>query len=248
LIVTGGINEWINRVNHKQAAFAKLHLSEDMREALINWTNAEFARSSLRLDAAVFSEADLPDIAETSPAGSGLSGAGSPVVETIAALDVARQAGLEGSSAKLTPQLLQRLHSPPPGDPGVFRKGPAAPARFGNPPPPRSLFSIVEALCQWTQADSFLQLHPVEQSAIVHLRLIEIQPFESANNRTARVGASFFLMRAGLPPLIVEPGLERAYEVALDEAIRLNTRPMVELVAEATEGTLANLTRQATAK
>jgi len=103
-------------------------------------------------------------------------------------------------------------------------------------------------MCQWTQADSFLELHPVEQSAIVHLRVIEVQPFESANNRTARVAASFFLMRAGLPPLIVEPGLERIYEAALDEAIRLNTRPMVELVAEATEGTLSNLIRQATAK
>src|SRR5262249_10534526 len=107
LIVTGGINEWINRGNHKRAAFSKLELSEDTREGLNNWANAEFARSSLRLDAVVFSEADLPDIAGSRPARTGGS---SPVAETIAALDVARHAGLEGSSAKFTPQLLQRLH------------------------------------------------------------------------------------------------------------------------------------------
>jgi Fic family protein len=80
------------------------------------------------------------------------------------------------------------------------------------------------------------------------LRLIEIQPFEDANQSTALVAASFFLLRAGLPPLIIPNELSRAYETALDEASRLNTRPMVELVAEATSRTLSKLILRASGK
>ncbi|HWX39657.1 MAG TPA: Fic family protein [Blastocatellia bacterium] len=231
LIVARGINDWINRVNQKHEELAKLGLSEEKKKALRVWASAEFAASSLR-----FSESKQSQDPHSPP---GIS---------ITALDLARDAAQDGRSARLTSELLRRLHNPASRDPAEFRKGPGARDRFPKPPPPESIPAIVEAMCRWTDADSFIELHPVEQSAIVHLRLTEIQPFEDANQGTAFVAASFFLLRAGLPPLIIPPELTKAYETALDEASRLNTRPMVELVAEATTRTLGELILKASGK
>jgi hypothetical protein len=231
LIVARGINDWINRVNQKHEELAKPGLSEEKIEALSVWVSAEFAASSLRLS-------------ESKPS----EGAHSPPGISITALDLAQDAAQEGRTARLTSELLRRLHSPASLDPAEFRKGLGAKDRFPKPPPPDSIPAIVEAMCRWTDADSFIELHPVEQCAIIHLRLIEIQPFEDANQSTALVAASFFLLRAGLPPLIIPNELSRAYETALDEASRLNTRPMVELVAEATSRTLSKLILRASGK
>lgn len=229
LIVARGINDWINRVNQKHEELAKLSLSEEKIEPLRVWVSAEFAASSLRL-----SESKRSQDAHSR--------------SLLTALDLAQDAAKGGRSARLTSELLRRLHSPASQDPAEFRKGHGARDRFPKPPPPESIPAIVEAMCRWTDADSFIELHPIEQGAIVHLRLIEIQPFEDANQSTALVAASFFLLRAGLPPLIVPPELTRAYETAMDEASRLNTRPMVELVAEATTRTLNELILKAAAK
>jgi hypothetical protein len=231
LIVARGINDWINRVNQKHEELAKLGLAEEKKEALRVWASAEFAASILR-----FSESKQSQDPHSPP---GIS---------ITALDLARDAVQEGRSAKLTSELLRGLHNPASRDPAEFRKGRGARDRFPKPPPPESIPAIVEAMCRWTDADSFIELHPVEQCAIVHLRLTEIQPFEDANQGTALVAASFFLLRAGLPPLIIPPELTKAYETALDEASRLNTRPMVELVAEATTRTLGELILKASGK
>ena len=73
---------------------------------------------------------------------------------------------------------------------------------------------------------------------IVFLRLLELQPFEEANVRTALVAASLFTLRSELPPIIIRPEMQAEYRNALDEGDRMNTKPMVELVAESLEGTL----------
>jgi hypothetical protein len=75
----------------------------------------------------------------------------------------------------------------------------------------------------------------------VLLRLIDLQPFEEANERTALVAASLFTVRRELPPIIIKPEMASAYRNALDEGTRMNTKPMVETTAEAIEKSLAEL-------
>ena len=97
---------------------------------------------------------------------------------------------------------------------------------------------ILDSVCQWFSADSFRELHPVEQASIVLLRLIEMHPFELRNERTALLAASLFTLRSGLPPLIIEPGSHQAYRAALDQGLRMNTKPMVEFLAQSIEASL----------
>jgi Fic family protein len=106
---------------------------------------------------------------------------------------------------------------------------------------PEHLPALLESACQWYTAESFTELNPVEQASIVLLRLIDLQPFEQANERTALVAASLFTMRSHLPPIIIKPELASAYRNALDEGARMNTKPMVETIAEAVEKSLEEL-------
>ena len=101
--------------------------------------------------------------------------------------------------------------------------------------------ALLESACRWYTAESFIELNPVEQASIVLLRLIDLQPFETANERTALVAASLFTVRANLPPIIMKPRLASGYRNAVEEGARMNTKPMVETVAEAIETSLAEM-------
>ena len=150
--------------------------------------------------------------------------------------EVTSVARASGRAAKLSADLLLRLHNIPGAAPG-FRRGQGV-TQPRKPAPPEALPVMIDAACQWYTADSFTELNPVEQASIVFLRLLELQPFEEANVRTALVAASLFTLRSELPPIIIRPEMQAEYRTALDEGDRMNTKPMVELVAESLEGTL----------
>src|SRR6185503_19813145 len=90
-------------------------------------------------------------------------------------------------------------------------------------------------------AESFDELNPIEQASIVFLRLIEIQPFERANLQTALTAASLFTLRSTLPPVIIKPQRKPAFLNAIEESRRTNTKPMVELMADAVQSTLGEM-------
>ncbi len=98
----------------------------------------------------------------------------------------------------------------------------------------------LDIACDWFSADSFNELHAVEQAATVFLRLAEIGAFEEHNHLTSLLGASLFTMRDGFPPIIIPPEMGQSTRNAFDEAMRMNTRPMVELIAGAIEKALAS--------
>jgi hypothetical protein len=110
-----------------------------------------------------------------------------------------------------------------------------------EPLPAEQIGPSLEAACWWFAADSFMELHAVEQAAIAHLRVIEIQPFEAENDLVARLAASFFLMRSGFPPLMVSPARAGEYRRATEEGLRMNTRPMIEVVVESLEDSLMSI-------
>ncbi len=107
--------------------------------------------------------------------------------------------------------------------------------------PAEHLLAIIENAFQWYTAESFAELNPIEQASIVFLRLMEIQPFERANLQTALAAASLFTLRSTLPPVIIKHELKSAFLNAIEESRRTNTKPMVELMADAAQVTLEEM-------
>jgi hypothetical protein len=246
------ISEWINRVARKQKQLAGLPLNDDRKGELERFLARRFVESLFELDGEPIDPALLDQAVST--AGRNLFP--SPVANAAAAYRLIRNLAKEkGHAASLSTELLRELHSPLTETPALFR---AAAGTASGTPAVSSYQSAgtgdaertrisVEIACRWFGAESFLELTPVEQAAIVLLRIVEISPFESGNDRTARISASLFTLRAGLPPLILGEAERAAYSAALDEARRISTRPMVELLASGVEKTLVELFERASA-
>ncbi|MDD5543485.1 MAG: Fic family protein [Acidobacteriia bacterium] len=74
---------------------------------------------------------------------------------------------------------------------GQFRSQEGIPLCANHEPCDASMISaLVDRLTEWTRADSFGELHPVQQSALVLIRLLDISPFVEATARTSRVVAN----------------------------------------------------------
>ncbi|MGL4392351.1 MAG: Fic family protein, partial [Fusobacteriaceae bacterium] len=70
-------------------------------------------------------------------------------------------------------------------------------------------------LVDWYNSDK--SFHPVEKSAELHGKFIDIHPFADGNGRTARLLLNFELMSQGYPPIIIEREEREEYFVALNE-------------------------------
>ena len=235
-------NEWINRISQMIKQFTELGLSEEEEAYLERWLETEFACSTLMRDANYISRDEVARLA--AQASEGVSETAEPDATVFAHLRAIRKimemAETCGRATLLTPQLLISLNEAFAGESG-FRKSHGDTSRALKPVPAESLPAAVESACLWYTAESFAELNPLEQASIVLLRLVEIQPFERANLQTALAAASLFTLRSGLPPVIMRPEHDAAFQSALEEGGRTNTKPMVELVAAAIEKTLSEM-------
>jgi hypothetical protein len=234
------IYDWINRINRKHAELTALELSPEQKQRLANLVKVEFISSNLYLDGIVVSPAQLAHVISL-PEASKLQEGDLMIAEQLAVILQLEALAQHGDQAKLTPRLLRQLNDPLSDPPAGFRARRINTQLPIEPILPERISASVKAACQWLAAESVHELHPVEQAAIAHLRLVEIQPFEKWNERTARAAASLFTMRSGLPPMIFKPDRASAYLAALSEGLRMNTRPMVELIAEAIEVCLGEM-------
>lgn len=218
--------DWIPRVNEKQKRLADLNLPADERHRIDRWLEAEFVYSTLELGGAGTSRASVAQLISSEAHGSEVGEVDQSAFALLESLRaVTSLARAKGTAAALTADLLVKLHG--------------APGESGSLVEHRVM--AVDAACRWFAADSFSELHPVEQASIVLLRLIDIRPFEQLNEQAALVAASLFTLRRELPPIIVRPQSQIAYRAALDEGDQMNTKPMVEFVAESVEGTLSEV-------
>lgn len=241
ILFTRPAYEWINRVGQKHKQLAALEPSSEEQDTLNRWAATEFVYSTLRLDGITV---EREKVAEFAARPTDLMGLDEDDLSIVALLEALREVEslVEsfGLTARLEPDVLIRLHNPLGGTEG-FRKTAGDLNRPFKPTRPDHLPAAIESACRWFAAESFTELNPVEQAAIAYLRLVEFQPFEHSSDRTAMVAASLFTMSNELPPVIIKPELEQAYRAALDEGLRMNTRPMVELMAEAIERTLSEM-------
>jgi prophage maintenance system killer protein len=223
--------EWVARVNQKHKQLTELSLSTEEKQALDRWLATEFVYSALRLEDQEFEREQVARLvsAPAGPAGASAPGATRLLDSLRTVTSMARE---RGKDSALSVELLLKL-----GD----MRGTQDLATGGDSTSkvtPENLPLVLEGACQWFSADSFTELHPIEQAAIVFLRLIDLRPFAQRNDRTALVAASLFTLRSGLPPIIIGVEAQQTYRAALNEGVRMNTKPMVEFLAESVEQSL----------
>jgi Fic family protein len=242
ILFTRGTSEWISRVNQKHKQLSELRLSAEQKERLDRWAETEFVYSTLKREGASINREQVSRVVLQATG----AGAEAENEQTMALLDSLRTvtslARANGKAAELTSELLRKLHSLPGAG---FRQTAGDTNRIVRPVSAEHLPALLESACRWYTAESFAELNPLEQASIVLLRLIEIQPFEEANERTALVAASLFTLRSQLPPIIIKPEMDSVYRKARDEGMQMNTKPLVELVAEAVERSLSEMIEQA---
>lgn len=117
----------------------------------------------------------------------------------------------------------------------VLRRTEPLPINAAHDPTPAILLPrMLDNAFDWFSTMSFAELRPVEQAAVVYLRLLDLYPFPAQNEATALLAASFYTERAGLPPLIIftDETTAARFANALEVAFRMLTQPLVEFFAE----------------
>jgi len=227
-------HDLINSLSHAQKQLAAVPLTPEQKRTLNRWVEIEFASATLGLEGVAVSRAEVESLdADPSTSADTNRQRNSQIVNLLEAIRTVRSlCETSGRAAQLTPELLIKLRSRlndeaiSPTDPGEAQPSSERVAA------PRSVAQI-ESACRWFAAESFVELHPTEQASIVLLRMLELEQFGKANTRTALVASSLFCVRSELPPIIVKPELQVEYRAALSEGIRMNTKPMVDLVGHA---------------
>jgi Fic family protein len=97
-------------------------------------------------------------------------------------------------------------------------------------PEPEHLPHSLRNLEHWLTAESFLEIHPIEQAALSLTRLVDIWPFEAGNRTAAVVFSNQFLLRAGLPPFFVLGEQVAELDEILAQAVRMQTEPLVRAI------------------
>jgi len=229
IIFSRGTSEWIARIAKKHKQLIELRLSSEQKERLDSWAEIEFVYSTVQLEGRDVSRQLVAAISENRVQDDRGMRIEAFLSSYRSLISVVRAKGKE---ANLTPDLLLKLHTVPGA--GLRLKARDENRRIKS----EQLPVLLESALNWYTADSFTELNPVEQSALVLLRLLDIEPFADENERTALLAASLLTLRSDLPPIILKPELQTKYRNALDEARRMNTQPMVETIAVSIENSL----------
>lgn len=240
-MIARSFNEWNTRINHKHKEMASLKLSQAQRQRLDLWIETEFVYSTLKFEGNDATRADVACLVASKTSAAAQSGSNADAAGLLEALRIIESlAKAKNQTAALTPAVLLDVQRHISGKEN-FRATDASASRLVKPPPADRLSASIEGACRWFMADSFSELNPIEQASIVYLRLIELQPFEEANERGSLVAASLYTVRHDLPPLILKLERAAAYRAALEEGFQMNTRALVEFFAEAINDALGEM-------
>ncbi len=113
-----------------------------------------------------------------------------------------------------------------------FRRGESE--REGAPvAPAERIADRLAILEQWLATPGIRDLTPAQAAGLAYARIVEVRPFDDGNGRLARLAASHLMVAGGMRPPVLVAG-DGPYLVAcLRAAFRLDTEPLVSLLAEA---------------
>jgi len=224
-ILSRSTHDWIGRINRLHPRFIAL---SSQQESVARWIELEFVRSVMRLEGV-----DVAGRIATEPQELGATEFARQAATDISAslTRVRAVVTAEGESASPTASLLISL---------------AAGADYETTRDPRltsgseveTARGTLEAACGWFSAESFEQLNAVEQAALVLLRILELRAFDTKSLRVGILAASLFTLRKGLPPLIISEDQLLELRTAIEAGFKMDTAPMVELIARAIEITM----------
>lgn len=148
-------------------------------------------------------------------------------------------AGLRRALAAVPPteplglDAIRAWHAAIAGPVGLRRHDTGPPAAAGRPQSPAELVpGRLEDLALWLATAGARDLEPQQAAAVALARIVEIRPFDDANGRVSRLAASHLMRRGGRRPPILVKGDGPRLVAALEAAFRLETGPLVALVAE----------------
>jgi hypothetical protein len=96
--------------------------------------------------------------------------------------------------------------------------------------PPEFIENSLDNLVVWLTAESFSQIHPIEQCALTITRFIDVWPFEFGNYTIALLFGNLALRRAGLTPFFVLPEHRKEFERAIAQAMTIDMQPLVNAI------------------
>ncbi|HUU03252.1 MAG TPA: Fic family protein [Myxococcota bacterium] len=99
---------------------------------------------------------------------------------------------------------------------------------------PSRISYAMNKLVRYLKTKEFKQLHPLQQAAEVHFRLMHIFPFSRECGKLARLIMNFFVIRAGYLPIII-PAVERQHYY---EALRVSPKVVHDLIVSCMEQTI----------
>lgn len=121
---------------------------------------------------------------------------------------------------------------------GKYRHGNVIIVGAKHSPPDASLVpSLMEDLVEWFRKN-YRKFHPIELAAIFHHKLVFIHPFFDGNGRTARLIMNILLMKYSYPLTVILKNDRSKYYRTLAAADSEDYKPIVRLIAQATERTL----------
>ncbi|HET9942058.1 MAG TPA: Fic family protein [Terriglobia bacterium] len=96
--------------------------------------------------------------------------------------------------------------------------------------PPEFIERSIDNLVTWLNAESFTQIHPIEQCALAMTRVLDIWPFEFGNTTAALVCGNLSLRNAGLTPFYVLPDHRAEFEKAVAQAMTIDMQPLINAI------------------
>ncbi len=112
---------------------------------------------------------------------------------------------------------------------GVYRKDiPIHRTYFHEIVVPAKISYQMNKLVRWMKSKEFKQLHPIQQAAEVHFRMMQVFPFDCDSGKVARLLMNFFALRAGYLPVMI-PDVERQHYY---DALRISSADLHRLIVE----------------
>ncbi len=249
---------WASDLDRLKSEFESFEpLTEDLVSGVAGWMLLEQVQNNLALDGIKLDRARLSGLVDGTiqPAtnadlqavnyGLAIRYLSDYVSGSSAEVITGKQAARPDSAPELTSDLLRSLHRlalSGESSAGQWRQEKAVPLYAAHDPAsPDEVPRLLEIAFGWFSADSIRDLHPIEQAALVHLRLYELQPFDRASGRISRLASSLYTVRAGLPFIILEPTESPRYCQALLAGFQMSTTPLVELFAYACSRALQHM-------
>jgi Fic family protein len=116
-------------------------------------------------------------------------------------------------------------------DAGQWRRSGLAPLYRGQDcAPPEFIDRSVDNLITWVTAESFTQIHPIEQCALAMTRIVDLWPFALGNLTIALVFGNVPLQKAALAPFSVLPEHRAEFEKAMSQCMTIDMQPLINAI------------------